>query len=223
MTGGTHTITATYSGDTNFATSTASLSQVVTPSATTTVVTTSGNNSPVGQSVTYTATVTPTTAPSPSPAPSAFKDNGTTITGCSAQTVSAGVSNATATCTEPAASMTLGGHPITAVYAATTNYAASTSPTLTQTVVQGTTSTTVNSSANPTTGGLAVTYTATVVVTGGTAITPTGTVAFTDSLPGPCCDRAVRGGRLQRHHRHLHRPRHPTDDRYPHHHRRLHR
>ena len=186
MTGGTHSVSAVYAGDANFATSTSTtLSQVVTPAATTTVVASSGNNSAVGQSVTYTATVTPTVAPFTITGTVAFKDNGTTIAGCSAQTVSAGSSSATATCTEPAASMTLGSHPITAVYGATTNYATSTSSALTQTVVQGTTSTSVTSSANPTSGGLAITYTATVAVAGGTAITPTGTVTFSDDQPGP--------------------------------------
>jgi hypothetical protein len=185
MSGGGHTVTATYGGDPNFATSNTTLTQTVTAATTTTVVTTSGNNSAVGQSVTYTATVTPSAFPFPITGTVAFKDNGTTISTCSAQAVSSGASSGTATCSTSAATMSFGTHPITAVYTATPNYGTSTAPALTQTVVQGTTSTTVTSSADPTTGGLGLTYTATVVVAGGTAIPATGTVAFTDSQPGP--------------------------------------
>ena len=191
MTGGAHTVTAAYSGDPNFAASNTTLTQTVTAAATATVVTTSGDNSPVGQSVTYTATVTPSTFPFPITGTVAFRDGGSVISGCGAQAISSGASSGTATCTEPAASMTLGTHSITAVYAGTANYTTSTSPAFTQTVVQGTTTTTVISSANPTTAGLALTYTATFVVAGGTAITPGGTVAFTDGSTVLCAAAPV--------------------------------
>jgi len=58
LTGGAHTITASYEGDSNFAASTAAaLSQVVGTATTTTTVTSSGSPSVVGAAVTYTATV----------------------------------------------------------------------------------------------------------------------------------------------------------------------
>ena len=191
MTGGAHSINAVYSGDANFATSTVTVTQTVTAAATATVVTTSATNSPVGQSVTYTAAVTPTSVPFPITGTVAFKDGGTTIAGCTAQAVASGPTTATATCTTSAATMTLGAHAITAVYSGVANYAASTSATLSQTVVQGTTTTTVASSANPTTAGLALTYTATFTVTGGTAIAPTGAVSFTDGATVLCAAAPV--------------------------------
>ena len=95
---GSHAITAIYSGDTNFVTSTSStLTQVVNKSSTTTVVTSSVNPSVSGQSVTFTTTVsisgfvsgtTPTGTVN-------FKAGGTTITGC---TVRALNGSAMATC-----------------------------------------------------------------------------------------------------------------------------
>ena len=124
MTGGAHSITATYSGDTNFATSNATLTQTVTADTTGTVVTTSANNPPVGRSVTYTATVTPSSLPFPIAGTVAFKDGGTTITGCTAQPSPRAASTGTATCTTSAATMTLGAHSITAVYSGVTNYSA---------------------------------------------------------------------------------------------------
>ena len=54
----THTITASYSGDTNFTTSSGSLLQTVNKASTTTTITNVTNPSVFGQSVTFTATVT---------------------------------------------------------------------------------------------------------------------------------------------------------------------
>jgi hypothetical protein len=64
LTGGTHVISATYSGDLNFAPSNASITITVTRATTTTLVVQSGGNSNPnsavpGQAVTFTATVTP--------------------------------------------------------------------------------------------------------------------------------------------------------------------
>ena len=191
MTGGAHTITATYSGDPNFASSNTTLTQTVTATTTATVVTTSANNTPAGQAVTYTATVTPTSAPFAIGGTVTFQDGGTTITGCAAQPVASGASSATATCTPAASALTVGAHAITAVYSGTTSYATSTSPAFTQTVVQGTTTTTVASSANPTSAGLGLTYTATVAITGGSAFAPGGTVAFTDGSSILCAAAPV--------------------------------
>jgi hypothetical protein len=56
---GSHTITAVYGGDANYATSTGTDTQTVNQAATTTTVTSSPNPSSAGQTVTFTATVTP--------------------------------------------------------------------------------------------------------------------------------------------------------------------
>ncbi len=169
-----HSITATYSGDGNYLTSTAStLTQTISSgqaggatagkNATTTMVSSSLNPSVVGEAVTYTATVSPATATGTV----VFKQAGVTITGCSAQAVSTG----TATCT--VTGLAAGGYWITAAYSGDSNYSSSSFPGLTQTVKKKTTTTTMSSSLNPSVVGEAVTYTATV-----SPATATGTVAF---------------------------------------------
>ena len=100
-------------------------------------------------------------------------------------TVAPGGGGATAQCTEPGSALTTGNHSITAVYSGDVNYGGSTSPAFTQVVSKGSTTVGVASSANPSTGGLAVTYTATVA-NGGSSITPTGTVTFKDGATTVC-------------------------------------
>jgi alpha-tubulin suppressor-like RCC1 family protein len=166
---GNHTIVATYSGDTNYAGSSATRTQQVnaTSTTTTTVVASSANPSTVGSSVTYTATV----VRAPDGGTVAFTDNATTITGCAAVAVDTFTGKAICTTSYSA----VGSHVIVAIYSGDTNYAASTSGSLTQ-QVKTVTTTTAASSSNPSTVGNSVTYTATV------APTPDGgTVAFTDN------------------------------------------
>ena len=73
--GGSHTITAVYSGDTNFSGSTSpNLTQTVTGASTTTaVVSTTGSPSVTGQPVTYTATVSVTSPGAGTPHPAASR------------------------------------------------------------------------------------------------------------------------------------------------------
>jgi hypothetical protein len=179
---GSHSITAAYSGDTAYRTSTSTrLTQTVSQATTTTTVASSANPSDIGQSVTYTATVSPV----PDGGTVAFSDGGTAISGCSAQLVD--ISAGTATCEQTYPST--GSHSITAAYSGDTSYGASaTSTTLTQTVSQATTTTTVASSANPSVIGQTVTYTATV-----SPVPDGGTVAFSDggiAISG-CSERPV--------------------------------
>jgi hypothetical protein len=124
---GTHTITATYNGDANFAGSrSAALTQTVNKTATTTTVASSPNPSVTGAQVTYTATI----SPAPDGGTVAFTDNGSPIAGCTAVPVPAG----TARCaTTPG---TTGAHNITAAYSGTGAFAASTSTTVTQVVTK---------------------------------------------------------------------------------------
>jgi hypothetical protein len=183
-TAGEHAITATYSGDGNYRTSTSSSSKhaVDKTGATTTTTTLSSslNPSTFGEDVTYTATVSPAAAAGRVE----FKQAGVTIAGCVAQIISSG----TATCNAPA--LTAGNHWTTAVYYGDSNYAASTSS-LTQTVHKRTTTTTLASSLNPSTVGEAVTYTARLDTTAAT-----GTVEFTQAgvtMTG-CAARPVSDG-----------------------------
>jgi hypothetical protein len=91
---------------------------------TTTTLSSSVNPSKLGQGVTYTARVLPTTATGTV----AFKNAGTTIAGCAAQTVSSGIATCAVT-----GYVTVGSNTITATYSGHGSYLTSTSATLTQT------------------------------------------------------------------------------------------
>ncbi len=167
FTGGSHTITAAYGGDANFAPSAAPLlRQTVRPASSTTTLMSSQNPSTFNQQVTFTATVAgrnPTGAVT-------FTDtaSGTTLgTGT--------LSGRTAALTT--SSLTIGSHPVVASYGGDASNSASASPTLTQTVNAGIATTTLalTSSLNPSVSGQNVTFTDTVTGSGGT---PMGTVTF---------------------------------------------
>jgi len=126
---GTASITATYSGDTNFATSTSSaLPQVVQLGQTATALTSSPNPSNVGQTVTLTAAVTVQSGTgTPTGTVSFF--NGTTQIGSAVPLSGGGAAITTSTLAAGTASLT-------ATYSGDTNFATSTSPAVQQ-VVQG--------------------------------------------------------------------------------------
>jgi hypothetical protein len=124
---GTHNISAFYNGDNNYGFSTSAvLAQVVSQAPTTTTLLTSRNPSPLGQSITFTAAVT--TANGLPTGTINFKEGSSSISGCSAQVLSAGQ----ATCTTSA--LGSGSHSITAVYGGDANFATSTSVPLAQIV-----------------------------------------------------------------------------------------
>jgi YVTN family beta-propeller protein len=165
LTLGSHSITAAYSGDTNFDSSTSSVLTQNVLGATTTIVVSSLNPSLPSQSVTFTASVstssgTPTGSVTFMDGPNALA----TVT-LSAQQASLTTS-----------SLAQGSHAITAVYGGDANFAGSTSAVLTQVVLAATT-TTVVSSVNPSALNQSVTFTASVSSVLGA---PTGTVTFTD-------------------------------------------
>ena len=151
---GAHSITAVYSGDANYLTSTsAALAQAVNKAASSVALASSANPSAFGQSVIFTATVSPASATGTVK----FLD-GTTSLGTAALT---GGSAALTMST-----LAVGAHSITAVYSGSTNYAVSTSAAVNQIVLPGSptklTATAVSSSqinlawaASPTSG---VTY-----------------------------------------------------------------
>ena len=160
---GSHSITGAYGGDANYNSSTSSvLTQTVNKASTTVALTSSLNPSTYGASVTFTATVTPSAATGTV----TFKDGSTTLgTG----TISSGRA------TFGTSTLAVGSHSITAAYGGDANDNSSTSSTLTQTVNKINTAVTLASSANPSTYGSSVTFTATVTPT-----TATGTVTFID-------------------------------------------
>ena len=121
LSAGTHLITAVYSGDTNYATSTGTLTQTVKKVSTATTLKSCPNPSTYGKGVTFTATVSPLAATGTV----TFKDGGIVL-----GTVT--LSHGSATLTTSA--LAVGSHSITAVYSGDVNYATSTSHTLMQTV-----------------------------------------------------------------------------------------
>jgi len=173
---GSQAITAVYGGDGNFITSTsAALTQTVQKDATATKLTSSVNPSVFGQSVTFTATVQAASPGSGTPSGTVTFYDGSTAIG----TGTLGLGNPdTATFTK--ASLTVGAHAITAVYGGDGNFSTSTSTAINQGVNQAGSSTTVVSSANPSSSGQAVTFTASVSAVSPGSGTPTGTVTFYD-------------------------------------------
>ncbi len=164
---GSHTITAVYQGDGNYAGSTSpGIIQTVNPTATTTAVTSSSPTSTFGAPVTFTAAVTPTAATGTV----TFSD-GATVLGTGS--LSGGIA------TFSTAALAVGPHSITAAYGGIANYAASTSAAITQAVGLAPTQTFVTSNPNPSIFGDSVIFTATVSETV-SAATATGTVTFRD-------------------------------------------
>lgn len=159
---GTDSITAKYSGDTNYNTVTSSaLSQVVNKATPTLTVATSATPSAYGSAVTFTATISNNATGTIT-----FSDSGTSIG-------SGTISGSTATYTT--SSLAAGAHTITASYAANTDFNAVTSSPITQTVNKVTPTLTVSSSVNPSSYSQSVTFTA--AISNGA----TGTVTFYDS------------------------------------------
>ena len=167
---GSQAITAVYSGDTTYAPSTSAvLTQTVNLDSTTTKVTSSANPSVYGQSVTLTATVKAASPGSGTPTGTVTFYDGTTNLGSG--TLSGG---------QPLFRhvLVIGSHSITAAYSGDTNFTASTSTALTQTVNQAGTTTAVVSVVNPSVYGQQLTFTATVSANSPGSGTPTGTITF---------------------------------------------
>ncbi|HKV61895.1 MAG TPA: Ig-like domain repeat protein [Candidatus Acidoferrum sp.] len=170
LSAGPHSITAKYSGDTNFTGSTSSsITQTISQAGSTTTVASNLNPTAFGQAITFTISVQPSAGGTPTGTVTLM--DGTTSLGNSS--LSSGGS----------AQFTMGGlsagsHSVTAVYGGDANFTASTSAALVETVNQGATTTTLTSSANPSAFDQSVTLTATVQPPAGT--TATGAVTFMD-------------------------------------------
>ena len=157
--GGSDTITATYNGDSNNGTATASVVQTVNKNTPPITVTTSGPSTS-GGSVTITTTLPPGTT-------------GTVTVTSGGVTLGSGpVNSTTGTVTITTTSLPVGTDPITASYGGDTNNNPTTGST-TQIVGKASPSVTLTSSANPSSPGQPVTFTATLP----TGVT--GTVIFT--------------------------------------------
>jgi hypothetical protein len=171
---GTHSITATYSGDQNNAGGTSGplVEQVITGLVSKTVLTTSRSPISVGQAVTFTATVTSRLGTIPDGELVTFYD-GKTLIGSVALTSEKAAYTTSA--------LSAGSHAIKAVYPGDANFQPSTG-TVKQVVLKYATTTSLTSSPNPSSYGQTVTFTATVTKSGPYGLT--GKVRFFDGTNG---------------------------------------
>ena len=171
---GTHAITTTYAGDTNFNGSAGTLSggQVVNKSSSATSVLSAPDPSVWGQTVTFTATVS-------AASPGAGTPTGTVTFKDGAATIGSASLNGSGVATLSTSSLPVGSHSISASYGGDGNFGTS-SGTLSsaQVVNRASSATAITSSPNPSVVGQNVTFTATVSAVGPGAGTPSGTVSF---------------------------------------------
>lgn len=178
---GPDAISATYSGDSSYLTSTASsFAESVNPASTTTALSKSAPSVVVGQPVTITAKIGVVAPGSGIPTGSvAFSDSAGVIgAACPSQSVGevGGALKATCTVSFPAALTST--DVIGASYSGDTNFAGSTAPTLDLDVDQASTTTGIATSDATPVVGEAVTYTATIGIASPGVDVPTGTVEF---------------------------------------------
>ncbi len=189
--GSPHSITAVYSGDGNFGTSTSpAVSQVVNAAPTATAVTTSTQPSTVGQAVTLTATVSVPPPGSGTPTGTVTFSDGSNPLTCGTGTPFNGT---TATCVTSA--LGAGSHVITASYGGDANFDPSTSAALVQVVNASNTTTVVTT--NPATTapyGAPVTLNVTVTPTSPGVGTPTGVVQISDGTTPVCTNVPLVAG-----------------------------
>ncbi len=171
---GLHTIIAVYAGDDNFHGSVSNaVPEVSTPAATTTTLSTDSGTSVFGQAITLTAVVAGATSDlAPATGTVTFQE-GPDVLGTA--TV-----DASGTATFSTSSLAVGSHELTAAYAGDTDYAPSTSGSVTQTVSPAATTTVVTADLNPSSPGFEVTFTAHVTANAPGAGMPTGTVTLLD-------------------------------------------
>jgi len=164
---GPHSITAAYAGDANFTLSTSQVNtQTVGLAPTATALVSSTNPAIAGQVVSFTATVTSGVG-TPSGTVT-FKDGAATLgTGSLNSSGQAGFSTS---------SLAVGNHGITATYIGGSQFAGSSSATLTETISLASTTTALQITPNPSVVGQTVNLVATVTASSGG--NPTGTVTF---------------------------------------------
>jgi hypothetical protein len=170
---GHYSITATYTGTTNFGASSSAATAVgVSRDATTAVIRPSVSRSFYGQAVTLTAMVTASSPGSGTPTGSVRFYDGNTLLGTA--TLTSGTASVQTT------ALALGGHSFTVVYGGSANFLGTTSAALVLPVNKAITTTMLTSSSAMATKGAAVTFTATVLPLAPGAGTPTGKVEFMD-------------------------------------------
>jgi hypothetical protein len=175
---GSHSITASYSGDSNFAGSVSSVVTVVVSAPaktkTTTSISASATQLTVGQTLTLSISVAPQSGSGTPTGGVTILDGATQI---GAPALSAGVASFSTS------TLAAGSHSIKVNYSGDSNFAASTSAVIAVTVsapAKVNTNTSLSASSTHIVAGSSVTFTASVVPASGTA-KPTGTISFLDS------------------------------------------
>ena len=163
---GTHTMRVEYSGDSRFAATTGTATQVVTSPPVNVAFATTPAAPVAGAATTLTATVTAAAGP-PKPTGTVYFSDGNTYLGATNVNGTTGVASLSV-------ALSAGVHAISAEYGGDSIYF-DTRALSTVTATQASTSLALTSSKNPTTSdGAVATYTATITATG----TPTGTIYF---------------------------------------------
>jgi len=166
---GSHTITAVYASDTNFAASSGSTAQTIQNMNTTvTSATSSPNPSVFGQLVTFTST---TTSSGGVPMGTVTFTEGATVWASNVTVNGSGQASFSTT------ALGVGSHTITATFAGASGWANSSGNAPAQVVNKAATTTALSSSLNPSVYSQPVTFTATVTATAGSGV-PAGTVTF---------------------------------------------
>ena len=169
LSGGSHSLTASYAASGNFGASTSAAVTVLINQTTTTTVSASPNPAAQGASVVLTAT---TTATSGTPGGSVTFYDGVTSLGSG--TLVSGVA------TLSSSSLSVGSHNITASYTATSGFLASTSAAVTLVInASAATTTALSASPNPASQGVNVVLNASTTAASGT---PAGTITFYDGV-----------------------------------------
>jgi hypothetical protein len=173
LTVGSHSIQASYGGDSNFTSSISGvLSQTVNQAASATTISSSVNPAVFGQAMTFTATVSPIAPGVGVPTGTVTFLDGTATLGTA--TLSSGQA------TFSTSSLAVGSHSISAGYGSDANFTSSSSGVITQIVNRASTSTSVSASTNPSVSGQTIVFSASVSVLGPGFGAPTGTVTFLD-------------------------------------------
>jgi Bacterial Ig-like domain (group 3) len=168
-TAGSRSLTATYSGDGNYLSSTSPAhAQTISKIPTTTTLSSSNNPSTFGGAVTFTATVSSSSGTPPNGEIVKFMD-GTALLGTGS--ITSGVASFTTS------ALTAGTHKVKATYASDSAFSGSSSLVLSQVVKGLPTTSSVSSSGSPSIYGQTITFKATVLDPSSSG-TPTGTVTF---------------------------------------------
>ncbi len=185
LSGGTHTVSASYPGATGHDPSvSAGIAQEVEQASSSTVLASSTNTTVTGQAVTFTATVTSAVG---APGGVVTFRNGATPLGTAALDGGGGA-------TLSVTALPVGTHSITADYAGDANFVGSSSVGIAHTVNKGSTIAGIGASSLTVAEGQSVTLTATVSAFGPANGTPDGTVRFRNGATPLAGDVSLSGG-----------------------------